>query len=227
MSFLSVRVNNDVNNGYCHGGTWTNNNTVVYLGYAGISCSGGFRFVNVTIPQGASIQSARIVFISLGTNTGLTSTIAIGTDTYSLITALAVGSKVVITGSTNNNGTFTVATVGTTSFTVTGAVVNETATVVIAKVLDTLNLSADRLPLVPITIANWETQALEIRSDYQPYLIDGILREAYQKQDAACLDVTKSADHGKSFEKNKTRTYNEIQRLRYGPTVLMPNRGRL
>jgi hypothetical protein len=148
-------------------------------------------------------------------------------------TNLVAADQVVISGTLLNGTTavpvtFTVATVATDSFTVTSTIVNESAAAgIIRKVVDTLNLSVDRVPVTPLALAGWETQALEIREDYQPYLIDGILREAYQKQDAACLDVNKSKEHAGYFEKNKAKTYNEIQRLRHGTTVLVPNRGRL
>jgi hypothetical protein len=199
--------------------------------------SGLSRYLLPDYPAG-TIKIVRFPSPTLGyysgsvTFTAATSTIAIGTDTYSMMSNLVQGAQVVVTGAVLNNGannqTFTVATVGTTSFTVTGTLVNETASAVaISKIVDTLCISVDRLPLVSITTANWQNQALEIRSDYQPYLIDGILREAYQKQDSQCLDVNKANEHRGIFDKNKAKVYNEIQRLRFGPTVLVPNRGRL
>ena len=148
-------------------------------------------------------------------------------------TNLVAGDQVVISGTTLNGTTvvpvtFTVDVPGTDSFTVTGTIVNESAAAgIIRKVTDTLNLSVDRVPLTPLSLAGWETGTMEIREDYQPYLIDGILREAYQKQDAACLDVNKSKEHGGYFKDNKAKVYNEIQRLRHGTTVLVPNRGRI
>jgi len=149
-------------------------------------------------------------------------------------TLLAVGSQVVVSGTFYNGTTvapitYTVVTIGTSSFTVTPAITDETVVTggIIQKVTDTLNLSVSRLPLVQLTIDLWETQSPEIRVDYHDYLVDGILREAYQKQDSQCLDKGKAEEHKGLFEKSKAKAYNEIQRLRYGPTVLTPNRGRL
>ncbi len=154
-----------------------------------------------------------------------------GTD---FSTLLAIGSQVVVSGTFYNGTTvapvaYTVVTIGTSSFTVAPAITDETVTTggIIQKVTDTLNLSVSRLPLVQLTIDLWETQSPEIRSDYHDYLVDGILREAYQKQDSQCLDKGKADEHKGLFEKSKAKAYNEIQRLRYGPAVLTPNRGRL
>lgn len=148
-------------------------------------------------------------------------------------TLLAIGDQVVVSGTSLNGTTavpvtFTIVTVGTSSFTVTPAIVNESASAgIIQKVVDTLNLSISRLPLTQLTLALWESQSPEIRSDYHPYLIYGMCREAYSKGDSQTLDVQAAEKFGKLFERYKTKAYNEIQRLRQGPTVLVPNRGRL
>jgi hypothetical protein len=154
-----------------------------------------------------------------------------GTD---FSTLLAIGSQVFISGTLHNGTTivpetFTVVTIGTNSFTVAESIVDETVASggIMQKVTDTLNLSVSRLPLVQLTLDLWETQSPEIKFDYHSSLVNGILREAYQKQDSQCLDKAKSEEHRGLFEKSKTKAYNEIQILRYGPTVLVPNRGRL
>jgi hypothetical protein len=197
---------------------------------------GEVRFI---IPDYATgyLKVVRFPKLTLGywtgafTFTALSKTIAQTGADFSL---LAIGNQVVISGTLHNGTiavpeTFTIVTVGTGSFTVAESIVDETVASggIMQKVTDTLNLSVSRLPLVQLTLDLWETQSPEIRFDYHSALVNGILREAYQKQDSQCLDKAKAEEHRGLFEKSKTKTYNEIQRLRYGPTVLTPNRGRL
>jgi len=143
-------------------------------------------------------------------------------------THLSPGNQVVITGTTNNNGTKTVVTATADTFTVSEAVTDETpSAAVIQKVRDTLWLSTSRLPLNPLTLAAWESQSPEINFDYHPKLIDGILREAYLKQDTECYDPKASERHGIRFEASKMLAKKEKYRLRHSTRVLRPNPGTL
>jgi len=155
------------------------------------------------------------------------------TQTGTNFTVLVPGDKIVVSGTVLNGttaapSTFTIVTSQLNFVTVIETIADESAAAAaISKIVDNLNISVSRLPLNQLTLANWDTQSPEIRFDYHPYLIEGILREAYQKQDSQCLDVNKSEEHGKNFQKAKDKAYNEIQRLRQGPTVFIPNPGRL
>jgi len=141
-------------------------------------------------------------------------------------TYLSAGNQVVITGTTNNNGTKTVVTATADAFTVSETVTDETpSAAIIQKVRDTLWLSTSRLPLLSLTLADWETQSPEINFDYHPKLIDGILREAYLKQDTECYDPKASDRHGLRFEASKVLAKKEKYRLRHSSRVLVPNRG--
>lgn len=141
-------------------------------------------------------------------------------------THLSAGSQVVITGTTSNNGTKTVVTATANAFTVSETVTDETpSAAIIQKVRDTLWLSVSRLPLAPLTLASWESQSPEINFDYHPKLIDGILREAYLKQDSECYDPRASERHGLRFEGSKIAAKREKYRLRHSNRVLAPSRG--
>ena len=77
------------------------------------------------------------------------------THTGGNFSGLVAGDEVNISGTTNNNGYFTVVTVSTTYFTVSETVVNESGTsAVIKKVEDTLVLSVNRLPLTAFTVSD-------------------------------------------------------------------------
>jgi len=141
-------------------------------------------------------------------------------------TYLSAGDQVVVSGTTNNQGTKTVVTATADAFTVSETVTDETpSAAIIQKVRDTLWLSTSRLPLIQLTLANWETESPEINFDYHPKLIDGILREAYLKQDTECYDPKASERHGTRFEMSKMLAKKEKYRLRHSSRVLRPNRG--
>lgn len=140
---------------------------------------------------------------------------------------LVAGDSVVISGTVSNNGTFTVVTATTGSFTVSETVVTETATaVIIRKVMDTLILTVTRLG-TPITRVGSETQSPEMRTEDHIKLVDGIMREAYLKKDSDTLDPKASTDHGQIFERNKLMAKWEKDNLRNGDTVARPDYGAL
>ncbi len=152
------------------------------------------------------------------TFTAGTKTIAMAGGNFS--TYLADGNQVVISGTVDNGTTaiprtFTVATASVDSFTVDETVVDEVAaSTIIQKVIDTMWLTVSRLPLNELTIGTIQTASPEIRADYHPYLIHGICREAYSKQDSQTLDVTKATDHEKKFANYKRQARAERDWLR-------------
>lgn len=152
-----------------------------------------------------------------------------GTD----FSKLVAGNQVVISGTSLNGTTaspktFTVVTVSTGSFTVSEAVANETASAgIIQKVIFILYLTVSRLPLNQLTIAGVETQSPEIKADYHFYLIDGILRDAYLKQDTQCLDKEKASTHRAIFEQNKRKVKAARDWLRNSEEIAVPHRGAL
>jgi len=145
---------------------------------------------------------------------------------------LEVGDQVWMTGTVSNGTTavpktFTVVTVSTTSFTVSETITDETVASggIMQKVIDTLWLTVSRLPLADLTIAGIATESPEIASQYHIYLIDGILRDAYMKQDSQCYNKQLAMEHRGLFETSKRkgkatrdwlRNSNETARPRLG-----------
>jgi len=139
---------------------------------------------------------------------------------------LSAGSQVVISGSVSNNGTKTIVTATANYFTISETVIGETVpATVVQKVRDSLWLSTSRLPLVQLTLAAWESLSPEINFDYHPKLIDGILREAYLKQDTECYDPKAADRHRILFETSKVLAKKEKYRLRHSSRVLRPHPG--
>jgi len=165
--------------------------------------------------------------------TALSQTIAhtIGTTEGNFSTLLQVANQIVISGTTLNGTAavpkiFTIASVSTNSFTVSEAVTDEVvaSTGIIQKVIDTLWLTVSRLSLLPLTS---ESQSPEIRSDYHPYLIHGICREAWGKQDSQTFDKEKSKEQRSLFEARKKQARAERDWLRYSEKTMKPHPGAL
>jgi hypothetical protein len=141
--------------------------------------------------------------------------------------------QVVVSGTTLNGTTavpktFTVTSASEDSFTVSEPLADESApSAIIQKVIDTMWLTVSRLPLVPLTIGDIETQSPEIRFDYHPYLVHGICREAYSKQDSQTLDVQKAKDHEGKFERYKLQARAERDWLRQSEKTMKPHPGTL
>lgn len=168
------------------------------------------------------------------TLTALGSTIAhtIGSTEINFSTLLAATDQVVISGTTLNGTTavpktFTVTSASSNSFTVSETVADEVVASggIIQKVVDTMRLTVSRLPLNQLVIGTIDSVSPEIRSDYHPYLIHGILREAYMKQDSQCLDVNKSDEHKGIFEYRKNQARNERDWLRRTTQTMKPHPG--
>lgn len=168
--------------------------------------------------------------------TALSSTIThtIGATEGNFSTLLAVSDQVVVSGTLLNGTTavpkvFTVSSVSTGSFTVSETLADEIVASggIIQKVVDTMWLTVSRLPLAELTIAGIATETPEIRSDYHPYLIHGILREAYSTQDSQSLDVQKADKHKMEFEYRKRQARNERDHLRRTTKTMTPHPGML
>lgn len=145
-------------------------------------------------------------------------------------TYLAPGDSFNLTGTVLNatlGDWFTVVSATENSLIVNETIVNEVHSAVIAKVMDTMWLNVSRLPKTDLVLAQWETQSPEINYDYHPKLIDGILREAYLKQDAECYDPKAAERHRLLFEQSKTLAKKQKYRLRHSAGVLRPARGAL
>ena len=126
--------------------------------------------------------------------------------------AYAVGDSVNVDGTVKNDGYFTVATAGTTSFTVAEDLVNETHSATLRKVMDTLLLTVDRLPTSRFTTADIAnaTPITGIREDHQDGLVDGIAKRAYLKPDSQTFDPRKAEHHRVLFEEFKKEVRRDI-----------------
>lgn len=135
-----------------------------------------------------------------------------GTKTISQATGdfsgLVAGNEINISGTTNNNGYFTIVTVGTTSFTVSETVTTETNTsAIIKKVEDSLLLSVNRMPLTAFTVADIaaETVITDIKAIHHAKLFNGAAKRAYLKPDSETYDKGKAEYHRQLFDKDKRR----------------------
>ena len=125
----------------------------------------------------------------------------------------AVGDEINISGTTLNNGYFTLATVGTTTMTTVGALATEDLkSATLRKVEDTALLVVNRLPATPLTTATISTASPEIKSSFHGYLLDGMAKRAYLKQDSEGYDKNKAKYHKDLFEESKGKI--NAQRLR-------------
>jgi hypothetical protein len=137
--------------------------------------------------------------------TAATKTISQATGDFS---GLAIGDEVNISGTTNNNGYFTVVTVGTTSFTISETVTTESNTsAVIKKVEDKLLLTVNRMPLTPFTVADIAaaTDITDLKAIHHAKLFNGVAKRAFLKPDSETYDKGKSEYHRQLFEKDKRR----------------------
>lgn len=135
-----------------------------------------------------------------------------GTKTISQVggdfSGLEAGDEVNISGTTNNNGYFTVVTVGTISFTVSETVTTEASTsAVIRKVMDTLLMTVNRMPLTPFTVADIAsaTNITDIKSLHHSKLFNGMAKRAFLKPDSETYDKGKAEYHRGLFEVDKKR----------------------
>lgn len=118
----------------------------------------------------------------------------------------AVGDSIYISGTTDNNGYFTVATAGTTSFTVSETVTDESNTsATIRKVEDTLLMTVNRLATARFSTTDItdETAITEIPEDFLDGLPDGIGQYAFMKPDTYTYYPQKADRHKLEFKEFK------------------------
>lgn len=87
-----------------------------------------------------------------------------------------------------------------------------------------LTMTVYRLPLVQFTTENLETEP-EIHFRYHYRLVDGILAQAYSKDDSETLDPEKSARHERAWLKHIEEMSRGRLRIHRAPEVLGPNFG--
>jgi hypothetical protein len=143
---------------------------------------------------------------------------------------LAAGDQVSISGSgvTANNAVFTVATVGTTSFTVSEAVTNATNTsATIRKVRDTILMTVGRLGTARFTVADIDagTEITEMHDDHVEGLTDGIAKRAFLKPDTYAYYPQKAEYHRGLFEEFKKQVKRDIILLHKPDKSRVPRSG--
>ena len=124
------------------------------------------------------------------------------------------GDSLVVTGSTSNNGTFTLSNVADTVLTVDETVVDEVlCSALLQKVRDTVLMRVARLPLVTYTANDLELgtpPTPELDATYHYGMADGIAKYAYLKQDSETYDTQKAKRHGDAFEEFKSQVRLEV-----------------
>lgn len=143
----------------------------------------------------------------------------------------SIGDSLVVTGTTSNNGTYTITNVAATIITVSETLTNESNTsAVLKKVKDVALLRVSRLPLVPWTLGDLEGNSPpspEIDEALHTGLFDGIAKFAFLKQDTETYDPQKAASHRAAFEDFKSEVRWEVATLMEGDTVCSPHYGSL
>lgn len=159
------------------------------------------------------------------TFTALTKTISQSGGDFS---DLAAGDEFNVSGTTNNNGYFTVVTAGTTSFTVSETLVNESNTsATISKVRDTLLMTVSRLPTARFTLADITAATIitEIRDDHIDGLADGIGKRAFLKPDTYTYYPQKAEYHRGLFEEFKKQVRRDMILLHKPDKSRVPRSG--
>ena len=126
---------------------------------------------------------------------------------------LVAGDEIYISGTTDNNGFFTVVTAGTTSFTVSESVTTEASTsATIRKVMDTLLMTVNRISMTPFTVSDIadSTDITELKSVHHSKLLNGIAKKAFLKPDSDTYDKGKAEYHRGLFEVDKKRMKRDI-----------------
>ncbi len=121
---------------------------------------------------------------------------------------LAVGDEIYITSTASNDGYFTVATAGTTSFTVSETVTGENDTSAkIRKVEDTLVMTINRMPQTPFGTGDiaLATDITDIKSVHHSKLFNGMAKRAFLKPDSETYDKGKAEYHRGLFEVDKKK----------------------
>lgn len=120
--------------------------------------------------------------------------------------ALTAADSVNVDVTTSNDGYFTVATAGTTSFTVSEDLVDEDSTSAVIKLVrDTMIMTVNRLPLTAFSTTDITaaTTITEPKALHHSKLFNGMAKRAYLKPDSETYDKTKAEYHRQLFEKDK------------------------
>jgi hypothetical protein len=148
-----------------------------------------------------------------------------------LMSHFTPGDTFSVTGTTSNNGTFTVVNVTNTQIIVNEIVTGETNTnAILRKVRDVAILRVARLPLASWTLAELEGDnppSPEIDETYHLGLCDGIAKFAFRKQDTETYDPQKSVFHSGLFEEFKSMVTWDMASLMEGDTICTPHYGTL
>ena len=135
----------------------------------------------------------------------------------SFTTAFPIGTEFRVSGTTSNDGYFTVANVADTEITVNEVLVNEgPVSAVLRKVRNTLLMVVNRLPLTSLTPADYGAVVPvvpEIKSLYHGGLIYGIGKFAFAKPDTDTFDKARSEQYRVLFELVKARAKADVLRL--------------
>jgi len=119
----------------------------------------------------------------------------------------SAGDSFAISGTTSNNGTFTVDSVGATSIVTVEALVDEALTSALIQLeRDAAILRVARLPLVPYVPNDLELAippTPEIDASDHHGLMNGIAKYAYMKRDSETYDAELSARHAGIFQQFK------------------------
>mgnify|MGYP001592050679 CR=1 FL=1 len=88
----------------------------------------------------------------------------------------------------------------------------------------TANLIVYRLPITELALATM-AGVPEIPEGYHKYILDGVLAQAYMKQDAETFDRTLAMTHKKIFDANVEKAFRENMQSIYTSQTASPHRG--
>jgi len=132
-------------------------------------------------------------------------------------THFSIGDSINVSGTNNNNGSFTISALSDTEITVNETLVDEAnKSAVLRKVKETLMMVVHRIPLTPFTDHDLEVSSPpspEIKSIYHEGLLHGIGKRLFLKPDAETLDKRKAEEHRLLFEEVKAKA--KIDFLRF------------
>jgi hypothetical protein len=136
------------------------------------------------------------------------------------------GSKISVSGTTNNNVVFTVVTAAATSLAVTGTMTDESGvSATLLRKIDTLNLEVARLPLINVAIEDIATVSPEVDEDYHLSLVDGILSLAYLKRDSETYNLQEATQCRAKWDSFIQDVKNDQIIIGEDDTVLVPHYG--
>jgi hypothetical protein len=103
----------------------------------------------------------------------------------------AADDTIFISGTTYNEGKFTIHTVTDTTITTHEALATETSTTaIISEVQDTLILNVSRLPdMSALTVDTWDTTSPPVQERWHSKLVPGIMAQAFSKRDSETFDI--------------------------------------